>query len=192
MKEPLPLTVIHEAVLDFIRGRRDAVLFGAHAVNAYVGEPRATQDVDLMSPGAAKLADELRAHLARRFQVALRVRQAAQGQGLRIYQVRQEGNRHLVDLRQVETLPPTCDLQGILVLDPPSLIASKVVAIHRRQGRPKSLTDSRDLAMLLLTFPELKDETGRVAERLAGEDAEVRALWLEWTRREILPEEDDY
>lgn len=43
--EPLPLSRIQGAVLEFLQGRDDAVLFGAQAVNAYVTEPRATQDV---------------------------------------------------------------------------------------------------------------------------------------------------
>ena len=55
MREPLPLATIHDAVLEFLRGRHDAVLFGAHAVNAYVDEPRMTQDVDILSPRAAEL-----------------------------------------------------------------------------------------------------------------------------------------
>ena len=38
MREPLPLATIHDAVLEFLRGRDDAVLFGAQAVNAYVDE----------------------------------------------------------------------------------------------------------------------------------------------------------
>jgi hypothetical protein len=38
--EQLPLATIHEAVLDFLRGRNDVVVCGAQAVNAYVGEPR--------------------------------------------------------------------------------------------------------------------------------------------------------
>ena len=60
MREPLPLATIHDAVLEFLRGRTDAVLFGAHAVNAYVDESRMTQDVDILSPRAAELAEELR------------------------------------------------------------------------------------------------------------------------------------
>jgi hypothetical protein len=32
MKEPLPLATIHEAVLEFLRNREDAVLFGAQFV----------------------------------------------------------------------------------------------------------------------------------------------------------------
>ena len=52
MREPHPLAVIHDAVLEFLRGRDDAVLFGAQAVNAYVAEPRMTQDVDIASTRA--------------------------------------------------------------------------------------------------------------------------------------------
>jgi hypothetical protein len=33
MAEPLPLATIHDAVLDFLRRRNDAVVFGAQAVN---------------------------------------------------------------------------------------------------------------------------------------------------------------
>ena len=54
MREPLPLATLQEAVLEFLRGRSDAVLFGAQAVNAYVGEPRTTQDVDILSTRAAE------------------------------------------------------------------------------------------------------------------------------------------
>lgn len=49
MREPLPLAQIQEAVLEFLKGREDAVLFEAQAVNAYTNEPRMTQDVDLLS-----------------------------------------------------------------------------------------------------------------------------------------------
>lgn len=34
MSEPLPLATIHDAVLEFLRNRDDAALFGAQAVNA--------------------------------------------------------------------------------------------------------------------------------------------------------------
>ena len=57
MREPLPLATIHEAVLEFLRGRDDVVVFGATAVNAYVEEPRMTQDIDLMSTRAEDLAE---------------------------------------------------------------------------------------------------------------------------------------
>jgi hypothetical protein len=56
MSEALPLATIQEAVLEFLRGRDDVVVFGAQAVNAYVPEPRMSQDIDLLSPRAAELA----------------------------------------------------------------------------------------------------------------------------------------
>jgi len=43
MKEQLPLAAIQQAVLKFLRGRQDTVLFGAQAVNAYVEPARMTQ-----------------------------------------------------------------------------------------------------------------------------------------------------
>jgi hypothetical protein len=52
MGEPLPLATLHNAVLEFLQGRDDVVLFGAQAVNAYVQEPRMTQDLDLLSTHA--------------------------------------------------------------------------------------------------------------------------------------------
>ncbi len=60
MHEPVPLAIVHDAVLEFLREMDDAVLFGAQAVNAYVDEPRMTQDVDIVSTRAAELAEELR------------------------------------------------------------------------------------------------------------------------------------
>jgi len=73
MREPLPLAIVHEAVLEFVRGRDDVVVFGATAVNAYVAEPRMTQDIDLMSTRAAELAGEVREFLSERFHIAMRV-----------------------------------------------------------------------------------------------------------------------
>src|SRR5438477_4449556 len=74
MKEPLPLAKIQDAVLGFLRNRDDAVLFGAQAVNAYLDEPRMSQDVDILSTRAAELAEELRSHLADTFHIAVRIR----------------------------------------------------------------------------------------------------------------------
>ena len=74
-REPLPLATIQNAVLEFLRGRDDVVVYGAQAVNAYVGDPRMTQDVDILSTRAAGLAEEICRYLAERFQVAVRVRE---------------------------------------------------------------------------------------------------------------------
>src|SRR5437762_13989602 len=83
--EPLPLATIHDAVLEFLRGRDDAVLFGAQAVNAYVSEPRMTQDVDIAALRGEELAEELRAYLNQKFHIAVRVRSVREGIGFRIY-----------------------------------------------------------------------------------------------------------
>src|SRR6202007_1634088 len=81
MREPHPLASIHDAVLEFLRGRDDAFLYGAQAVNAYVDEPRMTQDVDIASTRAEELAAELRAFLTKRFHIAIRVRKVREGLG---------------------------------------------------------------------------------------------------------------
>lgn len=196
MREPLPLATIHEAVLEFLRGRDDAALFGAQAVNAYVSEPRMTQDIDLLSPRAEGLVQDLRDHLGERLHVALRVRNVAKGRGFRLYQTRKLGNRHLVDVRAVDELPKVERMAGLLVVAPAELIAMKVAAYHRRRGSPKSGTDWRDLAMLLLAFPELKNVSGPVAERLreVGSDAEILAAWEHLVRQDLraADEEEDY
>jgi hypothetical protein len=193
MNEPHPLSTIHDAVLEFLRGRDDAVLYGAQAVNAYVDEPRMTQDVDIASTRAEELAEEIRKFLHERFRIAVRVREVKEGIGYRIYQVKKPKNRHLVDVRPVESLPPARRVKKILVVTPPELIANKVVTYTARRTQPKAGTDWRDLAMLLLTFPELKEEEGPVAERLqaAGASEEVMAAWKELVAQEIEPEDED-
>jgi hypothetical protein len=55
--------------LEFVRDRDDAVVFGAQAVNAYVSEPRMTQDVDLLSPYAEELAEKLQGYLNKKFHI---------------------------------------------------------------------------------------------------------------------------
>jgi len=196
MHEPLPLATVQQAVLEFLQGRDDAVVFGAHAVNAYVDEPRMTQDVDLISCRAGELAQELKAYLSQRFHVAVRVRELGQGRGYRLFQVRKAGNRHLVDVRPVQSLPSSQRIEGVLVIAPADLVAHKVIAYHQRRGQPKSWTDRRDLAVLLLKFPELKRDSGAVGDclRAAGADPAVLATWHDLVVQEVLPgdEEDEF
>ncbi len=193
MQEQLPLAAIQNAVLEFLRGRDDAAVFGAQAVNAYVPEPRMTQDIDLISPRAAEFAEELREHLSRCFHVAMRIREIGERRGYRLYQIQKSGNRHLVDVRPVETLPATQRIAEVLVIAPADLIASKVIAYHQRRGHPKSGTDWRDLAMLLLTFPDLKRDPGPVTDRLKAADvaSAVLAVWKELVAQEIQSAEED-
>lgn len=192
MREPLPLATIHDAVLEFLRGRTDAALYGAQAVNAYVDEPRMTQDVDLLSPRAAELAEEIRALLNVQFTIAVRVREVKEGTGYRIYQLREPKNRHLVDVRRVVSLPATQSIDDVLVLTPVELICSKLISMVGRPQTAKGLIDEADLRRLLLTFPELKTEEGTVRERLVelGASHEVFQAWHKAAEQEILPEED--
>lgn len=193
MREQLPLSTLQQGVLDFLQNRDDVVLFGAQAVNAYVAEPRMTQDVDLLSTRAHELADELESYLKEKFRIAVRIREVAEGRGYRLYQVRKEGNRHLVDIRAIEFLPSARTIDDVKVISPEDLIAYKVIAYHQRRGKPKSGTDWRDLAMLLLAFPDLKNETGKVLDslRAAGASAEVLSTWKELASQEISPEDEE-
>ena len=191
MGEPLPLATVHDAVLEFLQGRPDAALVGAQAVNAYVDEPRMTQDVDLLSTRAAALVEELREYLAGRFGIAVRVR--AVGDGYRLYQLRKPKNRHLVDVRGVAELPPCHRLEQVLVLTPPELTARIVVSMTRRSKTPKGLIDAADLRRLLLAFPELKADQGAVSQALEAMAAPSEAFhaWRDLVAEEILPEDED-
>jgi hypothetical protein len=180
-REPLPLATIQNAVLEFLRGRDDAVVFGSQAVNAYVKKPREAEEIDLLSMRTAKLATELRDYLSRRFRCELRIRKMGEGHGRRVYQALKTGNRNLVYIRPVESLPLAKRIAKVLIVAPEELIARKVITYHQWHGQPKADAERRDLAMLLLTFPELKREDGPVAERLrvAGADETVMAVWKE-------------
>jgi hypothetical protein len=107
--------------------------------------------------------------------------------------VQKTGNRHLVEIRPVKSSPPTKRIAKVLVVVPAELIAGKVIAYHQRRGKPKSGTDWRDLAMLLLTFPELKRDSGAVLERLqaAGVDQAVLEVWKELVAQEMKPADGD-
>jgi hypothetical protein len=193
MSEPLPLATIQNSVLEFLRGRDDGVVFGAQAVNAYVSEPRMTQDVDLLSTRAAELAEELRDHLSQQFHIAVRVREIGKGRGYRLFQIRKSGNRHLVDVRPVVSLPSSQRVAGVLVMAPAELIASKVRSFYRRRAQPKSFTDRRDIAELLLQFPELKESTGPVTDalRATGAEPELLTAWQQLVAQEIQPPNED-
>ena len=193
MRESLPLSTIHNAVLEFLRGRNDVALFGAQAVNAYVAEPRMTQDIDILALDAAVIAENLKRYLSAEVHIAVRVRKLKSGQSFRLYQIQKSGNRHLAGIRQIEQLPLVNQIAGVPVITPADLIASKVVSYHRRRGKPKAGTDWRDLAMLLLTSPELKSDAGPVHNSLqaSGAEPELFDLWRELVATDIEMEDDE-
>ena len=140
-----------------------------------------------------EFAEDLRQFLNDRFHIAVRVRNIRDGLGFRLYQIRKPKNRHLVDVRSVEHLPPNQPIADILVLTPVELVASKVLSYHNRRGRPKGFTDLRDLAVLLLAFPELKTASGRVRDRLEewAQDDTLASTWNEIVVQKIQLDDED-
>ena len=152
-----------------------------------------TQDIDLMSTRAAELAEEVRGSLSERFHIAVRVRKIGDGKGYRVFQGRKEGNRHLVDIRPVTSLPESQTIEDVPIVSPPTLIALKVAAYHMRRGNAKAFLDRRDLAMLLLAFPDLKTEFGAVEDSLKSlrVSDEILNSWRELVAEEIRPVNDE-
>lgn len=80
------------------------------------------------------------------------------------------------------------------IIAPPDLIASKVISDYQRRGKPKSGNDWRDLAMLFLTFPELKQESSTVLNCLLSLESneKILELWGELVQMEIESEDDEF
>jgi hypothetical protein len=187
--EPVPLAMIFREVLSLLASRADAVVFGAHAVNAYCEPERMTADIDVLSTDAARLAEDVRALVAERFRIAARVREVVPG-GFRVYQLRKPKNRHLVDVRQVAQLPPFREIGRVRVVEPAELAAMKAISLAARKGHEKGLSDRLDLHRLLRAFPELRSEDGPVPARL-GADAEALAAWRDVVRAPLDVDEHD-
>ncbi len=186
-KEPHPLALLQPAILDWIGKRDDAVVFGGQAVNAYVKQSRMTEDIDALSTHAKALIENLRDYLADRFHIALRIRTVSNGKGFRLYQVRKPTNRNLVDIRSVEVLPAFKRIAGVKFVRPVDLLAGKVMAYASRLTNPKSGTDWRDIAMLLIKFPQLKFERREVYDALIrlGASEFVLRTWEDIVNRPI-------
>lgn len=78
-------------------------------------------------------------------------------------------------------------------MTPDVLVASKVIALHQRCGKPKAGTDWRDIAMLLLAFPHLKEHPGPVTKHLnaSSTDRSVLDTWKDLVSQELSAEEED-
>lgn len=190
MREFPPLADVFRVVFDHLQIRHDGVLFGAHAVNAYVEPPRMTGDIDIMSTDAQGVAEDLRDLLAEKFRIAVRVRSVAQGRGFRVYQLRPEKNRHLIDVRQVDELPESNRIEDMCVIVPSELIMMKLASYAARKHTEKGLTDKVDVVRLLRAFPSLRDS---VARRLRDVPPQVRAAWDEISgERYDLSDDDEW
>jgi hypothetical protein len=88
---------------------------------------------------------------------------------------------------------PNRDDAEIRVPLPETLIAQKVISVTARAGQPKAGTDSRDLRMLLLAYPQLKTELGPVMNSLVAAGATPAAIneWSILVGSAIEPENDD-
>ena len=86
--------------------------------------------------------------------------------------------------------PETEIVENIQILSPLELIVSKIIAFQSRYGKPKSWTDRRDLAVLLLRFPELKEKVSAVLkEKNVGEA--VLETWAEIESQDFQIEDED-
>jgi len=190
--EPVPLAAIFREVLATLAATPEAVVFGAHAVNAYCQPERMTADVDVLSTVAGELAERLRAGLAGKFRIATRVREVA-ASSFRVYQVRTPKNRHLVDVRQVERLPPHRSIEGVQVIEPADLIAMKAISMTARGGQEKGLSDRLDLHRLLRAFPGLRTDEGVIADKMRALAASPHALaaWRDVVARPLLADDDE-
>ena len=176
MGEPGPLSAIQEFVLEMLRDREDVAVYGAQAVNAYVDEPRMSQEVDILTVHAEHLAEQIRSALNKAFQIATRVRSVPSGLGFHVYQVRKPKNRHLVDGRHVAELPRCQRVERILVPTAPELISQKVISMVGRPNTAKGMTDVADLRRLLLAFPDLKTQDGPVKRSLLAKSVSEQTL----------------
>ena len=192
LREPPPHSAaLHLAAVRALKGRTDAALFGTHAVNALVSEVRATPDVDVLAARPAEVAAAVVDAVRMRCGVTLAITEGRNGLVLN----RPDGTRgrHVADVRPVDRLPPVRRIERVLVVAPAELIAGKLAVAAARAGRPRSYTDHRDIYALLLTFPDLKIETGPVRDRLIANGAsdDVLSAWSDWVTREIEPDGED-
>ncbi|KKJ00617.1 nucleotidyl transferase AbiEii/AbiGii toxin family protein [Prochlorothrix hollandica] len=181
------LAQLQRSLLHFLQNRTDLVLFGAYAVNACLQpEVRMTADIDLQALEGETLVTEICDYLHQEFYIETRSRRVKNHGAWRIYQVLKSGNRHLVDVRQVEVLPRFERINQIQVLSPIALMQSKIISAYARQHQPKGFSDLRDLYSLMLTFPQLVEQV-EVDETNPG----LQGFWRSIQIQEIQAADDD-
>jgi Nucleotidyl transferase AbiEii toxin, Type IV TA system len=156
MHERVPLGQIFQLIFDLLRKRPNAIVYGSQAINAYVSPPRMTEDIDIFTDDAPRLAEDICHAIHSTFHIAVRVRRAKNGVGLRIYQTSKANRRHLVDIRPIQNPPPTRIIGGVAFVEPSALAAMKVISAHDRGHRTEGMQDLVDLKKLLAQFPTLR------------------------------------
>ena len=146
-----------------------------------------TADVDIQALQGRALAAEISQSLHQKFYIATRIREVGAGKAWRIYQILKSGNRHLVDIRQVENLPAFRVINNIQILSPLELIEAKIMSAYARQRQPKGFSDLRDLYSLMLTFPELVERI-----QLDSQDEGLLSFWQSLQSQKMdIPDSDD-
>ena len=189
--EPVPLATIFREIVSLLATREDAVVFGAHAVNAYSEPERMTADIDVLSTDAGRFADDICAVIADRFRITMRAREVVPG-GFLVSQLRTPKNRHLAYVSHATQLPPFRQIGRVRVVEPVELVAMKAISTAARKGQEKGLSDRLDLHRLLRVFPELRAEDGPVPARLAalGADSSSVAAWREVVQAPLEAEDE--
>ena len=151
MREPHPLAVIHDAVLEFLRDRTDAVLFGAQAVNAYVTEVADDTGRGHCLHARRRIGGGIASLPSQAFPYCRARRGKLEAESaIASTRCSKPENRHLIDVRPVAELPPAQLVQNVLVVTPPELIANKMCSMIGRGHKPKGFQDQADLYRLLL------------------------------------------
>jgi hypothetical protein len=101
-------------------------------------------------------------------------------------------NRHLVDVRRIDALPPFETRDGLRIAAPLELVVMKVISLAARRARPKGATDLADVRRLLIAFPELQRSSAVGARLVAmGAGPPALAMWEELASTPIEPDDAD-
>jgi hypothetical protein len=139
---------IQREILDFLDGRKDIVLWGAQAVNAYIDDPneqRYTHGVDIQAMDAGAVADAIKMRLETAFSLTIKL-----VVGKRFVSLwDKQGKRKLMDINRTEVLPPFIVIDGVQVITKEELIKGKQQsAASPHRNKLKKQQDLIDLARL--------------------------------------------
>jgi hypothetical protein len=67
---------------------------------------------------------------------------------------------------------------------------SKVISYHSRKGNPKSGTDWRDIGVLLIRFPELKEKVEKTL-KAKNADKAILTTWEQISKLDFRTENND-
>lgn len=192
-KEPHPIWVVQDVIFEALENRVDVVMTGSHAVNAYVDEARWAEDVDVLARDTKAVAQQLADYIEARLPMELEVTHAVKRDALIVRQANRDRGRRFVHVHEVAEFPAYRVIQGVRVLEPAITVAHKMLTLARRWSSATAGIDRRDVAYMLLAFPEFKNMEGPVSDAFAELEASPKTmeLWKEIVEAPLLPEDDD-